>query len=129
VDARHKAGHDEDTNSGGTGTMGISLIGVLASVLLHVSSPVKMLESVANVVRDEIVIVERFIPEIADQPVCRLVPSAENAVVNAWWEFSPRFFEQYLEVLGFPNTWITHHRQRYMTTNEDWDFFTIVGAR
>jgi thermostable 8-oxoguanine DNA glycosylase len=25
VDARHKAGHDEDTNSGGTGTMGISL--------------------------------------------------------------------------------------------------------
>lgn len=103
-------------------------IGVLASVLLHVSSPVKMLESV-SAVADQIIIVEQYIAELADYPVCWLAPSAANRSVDKWWDFSAKFFEQYLAVLGFPHTVVTRHRQLYTITNEWSEFFTIVGSR
>ncbi len=104
-------------------------IGVLASILLHISSPVRMLESVASVVANEIVIVERYFPELADQAVCRLVPTAANRSLETWWEFSPKFFEQFLAVLGFSNVRITHHRQQFATIDQEWEMFTIVGTR
>jgi hypothetical protein len=103
-------------------------IGLIASVLLHVSSPVKMLESVAAVV-DQIIIVEQYIDELADHPVCWLAPSAANRTVDKWWDFSPKFFEQYLAVLGFPHTVVTRHRQLFAVTNEWSELFTIVGSR
>jgi hypothetical protein len=104
-------------------------IGVLASVLLHVSSPVRMLESLAAVVADRIIIVERYFPDLANQPVSRLVPSVVNRSRDTWWEFSPRFFAQYLAVLGFPNHSLTHHRQFYAITNQPIDMFTLVASR
>lgn len=104
-------------------------IGVLASVLLHVSSPVRMLESVAATVEGQLVIVERYFPEIAAEPLCRLLPTAANRSLETWWDFSPRFFEQYLGVLGFPHTTVTRHRQFFLATNQWYDFFTIVGSR
>jgi len=104
-------------------------IGILGSVLLHVSSPARMLESVAAVVADRIIVTERYFPELADQPVCRLLPTAANRTVETWWEFSPKFFEQYLGVLGFPHVTLTRHRQFFATIGEDWEMFTIVAAR
>jgi hypothetical protein len=104
-------------------------IGVVASVLLHVSSPVRMLESVAAVVGDRIILTERYFPELADWAVCRLLPTAANGSLETWWEFSPKFFEQYLGVLGFPHVTVTRHRQFFATIGEEWEMFTIVGAR
>lgn len=103
-------------------------IAVLASVLLHVSSPVKMLESVAAVA-DQIIIVELYIAELADYPVCWLSPSVVNRAVDKWWDFSPKFFEQYLGVLGFPHTVVTRHRQHFAHTDEWSELFTIVGSK
>jgi SAM-dependent methyltransferase len=104
-------------------------IGLLASVLLHVSSPVRMLESLANVVGDTIIIVERFFPELVSQPVCRLVPSTANRTLETWWEFSPNFFAQYLAVLGFSQMRATRHRQFFATIKQEWDMFTLVASR
>lgn len=104
-------------------------IGVLASVLLHVSSPVKMIESLAGVVSDQLIIVERYFDELAGNPVCRLVPSAVNGSLETWWEFSPEFFDQFLRVLGFSKTRVTRHWQFFATVKETWEFFTIVGTR
>ncbi len=104
-------------------------IGLLTSVLLHVSSPVKMLESLANVVADKIVIVEAYVDEIAGQPVARLVPSATNQITGSWWEFSPKFFEQYLPVLGFSKTVTTRHRGLFAEHRRQWDLFTVVASR
>jgi O-methyltransferase len=104
-------------------------IGLLTSVLLHVSSPVRMLEALANVVADKIIIVEGYFEEIASQPVARLVPSTTNQVTNGWWDFSPKFFEQYLPVLGFANTVMTRHRDLYADLNQHWELFTIVATR
>ncbi len=88
-----------------------------------------MLESLAGVVAREIIVVERWFPELADQPVCRLVPSATNRAPDTWWEFSPAFFAQYLAVLGFPHTTVTRHRQTYLPANQQWEMFTAVGSR
>jgi len=104
-------------------------IGVLGSVLLHVSSPVRMLESVAAVVADRIILTERYFPELTDQPVCRLLPTAANGSLETWWEFSPKFFEQYLGVLGLPHATVTRHRQFFATLGEECEMFTIVAAR
>jgi hypothetical protein len=94
-----------------------------------VSSPVRMLESVASVVQDKIIIVERYFPELLRQPVCRLVPSTANRTLETWWEFSPTFFAQYLAVLGFSNIRATQHRQFFATIGQEWEMFTIVASR
>lgn len=104
-------------------------IGVLASVLLHVSSPVKIIESLSRVVSDQIIIVERYFQDLAGAPVGRLVPSAANRSLETWWEFSPEFFEQFLRVLGFRQIKVTRHWQFFATIKETWEFFTIVGTR
>jgi hypothetical protein len=104
-------------------------IGVLASVLLHVSSPVKMIESLSRVVSDQLIIVERYFQDLAGTPVCRLVPSAANRSLETWWEFSPEFFDQFLRVLGFRQIKVIRHWQFFATIKETWEFFTIVGTR
>ena len=88
-----------------------------------------MLESVAAVVADRIILTERYFPELTDQPVCRLLPTAANGSLETWWEFSPKFFEQYLGVLGLPHATVTRHRQFFATLGEECEMFTIVAAR
>lgn len=104
-------------------------IGVLASILLHISSPVKMMESVANLVTDQMIIVERYFKNLSGEPLCRLVPTAANKSLETWWEFSPEFFVQFLKILGFPHTRVTRHRHIFQITKEEWELFTVVGTR
>lgn len=105
-------------------------IGILAAVLLHVASPLKMLESVARVVSEKIIVVDAYIEEIAAQPVARLIPDASNRTIESWWQFSPKIFEQYLAVLGFSSTVRTRHRARAgrWVNFADLDLFTVVAT-
>jgi SAM-dependent methyltransferase len=75
-------------------------IGVLGCVLLHCSCPVRIVEQVARRVQT-IIIAEPFIDTLTKEPACWLIPSSQNQIVEAWWRFSPMFFTNYLEVLGF----------------------------
>jgi hypothetical protein len=104
-------------------------IAVFGSVLLHCRSPVKMLEAVGNLVEEGVVICERYFGDIAEQPVCRLVPSRDNGVNETWWEFSPLFFQQYLGVIGFANSRVTRHRQWYAAGDSWVEMFTVVATR
>jgi O-methyltransferase len=104
-------------------------IAVFGSVLLHCMSPVAILRAVGDHVDGQIVITERFFRDLADQPLSRLLPSRENGARETWWEFSPRFFQQYLEVIGFPKNTLSQHRQWYTTGNSWIDMFTVVASR
>jgi SAM-dependent methyltransferase len=104
-------------------------VAVLGSVLLHCCSPLEILQSVGNLVEGYFVICERYFGDIAGEPVSRLLPSRENGVNETWWEFSPLFFQQYLGVLGFPNSSVTRHRQWYATDQSWVDMFTVVAGR
>jgi hypothetical protein len=58
-----------------------------------------------------IIIAEPFIDTLTKEPACWLIPSSQNQIVEAWRRFSPMFFTNYLEVLGFKKTTVIRHRQ------------------
>jgi O-methyltransferase len=75
-------------------------IAIMANVLLHCHSPIKIIEQCAR--RASIIlIVEMLYSDLEGKPVCWLVPTAENQHADTWWNFSSDFFVQYLKVLGF----------------------------
>lgn len=102
-------------------------VAVLSAILLHARSPVSILESCARLVGDTIIITEIFCPELGEGPVCSLVPAVDNNAWDTWWRFTPRFFTQFLEVLGFSRHQITFHQQ--LADNHLHDMFTIVSSR
>jgi len=100
-------------------------IAVMGSVLLHCHSPLKIVEQCA-MRAGALVITDLFNPDLAGEPVCRLVPTRENRLWDTWWSFSPEFFVQFLEVLGFVNTKVTTHVQ-YASENPS-TLFTVVAS-
>ena len=102
-------------------------VGLFGSVLLHCSSPVRMLESGGRHVQETMIVTERYVDDLADRPVCRLVPTPSNGTVDTWWEFSPAFFETFLAVMGFGRTRVLRHRQLAGQTSID--MFTVVASR
>lgn len=104
-------------------------IGLLASILLHCSSPVRMIESVSRRVRETLIICETYHTYLPPSPVCSLVPSKDNDTIDTWWQFTPEFFINYLGVLGFGTARIVRHRQLFLPTNTWNEMFTVVANR
>jgi O-methyltransferase len=104
-------------------------VGVLASLLTHCSSPVRLIESVANLVRGSLIVTDVYHADLGNQPICRLLPSADNKVIDTWWNFSPTFFTTYLALLGFPHATVSRHRQLFCPTGAWIDMFTVVATR
>lgn len=102
-------------------------VALLASVLLHARSPVAILESCARLVKGSIIITEIHDPSLGEGPVCSLVPTADNLAWDTWWRFTPRFFTQFLEVLGFTEHKVSFHQQ--VADNRPLNMFTIVSSR
>jgi O-methyltransferase len=100
---------------------------LLASVLLHSRSPVAILESCARLVSGSVIITELFHPGLGEGPVCSLVPTAGNKAWDTWWGFTPRFFTQYLEVLGFTDHQVTFHQQ--LADKKPLNMFTVTSSR
>jgi SAM-dependent methyltransferase len=100
---------------------------LLASILLHSRSPVAILESCARLVKETIIITEIHDEGLGEGSVCSLVPTAGNNAWDTWWRFTPRFFTQFLEVLGFTEHKVTFHQQ--MADNTPLSMFTVVSSR
>jgi SAM-dependent methyltransferase len=100
---------------------------LLAAILLHARSPVAILESCARLVDKTLIITEMHYPELGEEGVCALVPTAGNNAWDTWWRFTPRFFTQFLEVLGFSNHRVTFHTQRAF--DHEHQMFTVVAER
>jgi O-methyltransferase len=107
--------------------LGMFDVALLSAVLLHARSPVSILESCARRVTGSMIITEMFCPELGEGPVCSLVPTADNEAWDTWWRFTPRFFTQFLEVLGFEEHRVSFHRQRAF--DHEHEMFTIVSSR
>ena len=109
-------------------------VGLLGSVLLHCSCPIRMMASLARRVNDTIIVCEQFFDDLSG-PVCRLVPSRYNSVMETWWQFSPEFISNYLGVLGFHDATLTRHVQsvpfssKATPLNLKLEMFTIVAHR
>jgi SAM-dependent methyltransferase len=101
-------------------------VAVMASVLLHCHSPLLIIEQCARRA-DTLIIVELLAGWRDDAPVCRLVPTADNRKVDAWWLLSPHLLIQFCEVLGFCDTTVTTHEQLFM--GKPTKLFTLVAKR
>ena len=108
-------------------TLGEFDVALLSAILLHARSPVSILESCARLVNETIIITEKHYPHLGDQGVCALVPTVENNAWDTWWLFTPRFFTQFLEVLGFTEHQVTFHQQQAFDDTQE--MFTIVSSR
>lgn len=102
-------------------------VALMAAVLLHTQSPVRTLESAARLVEGSIIITEQYDGSLGDEPVCRLAPTTDNEIWDTWWTFSPRFFQQYLAVLGFVDQELTFHTQA--AHGREIEMFTVVASR
>ena len=102
-------------------------VALLSAILLHARSPVSILESCARLVSDTLIITENFYPELGEDAVCSLVPAVDNNAWDTWWRFTPRFFTQFLEVLGFTEHQVTFHEQQ--ADKHPLTMFTIVSSR
>jgi SAM-dependent methyltransferase len=102
-------------------------LGLMASVLLHCHSPLKIIEQCARFT-DQIIITDLFSPELEGNPDCRLLPTAENFVWHTWWSFSTTFFTQFLGAMGFTTQTVSRHFQKHLRHGMG-EFFTIVAKR
>ena len=102
-------------------------VALLASVLLHTRSPVAVLESCARLVSGSIIITEVFDESLGEGPVCSLVPTEGNKAWDTWWRFAPRFFTQFLEVLGFTEHKVNFHEQ--LADGNPLTMYTITSSR
>ena len=100
---------------------------LLASILLHSRSPVAILESCARLVTDTVIITEIHDAALGEGPVCSLVPTEGNNAWDTWWRFTPRFFTQFLEVLGFTEHEVTFHQQ--VADKTPLNMFTVISSR
>lgn len=104
------------------GTFDISVMG---SVLLHNRDPLKIVHECAQRTTEKVIIVDLRNPALSG-PIVQLAPAADNETVDSWWTFSPEFFTQYLNVLGFPASEVTFHEQ--LLLGKPWQLFTVVAS-
>lgn len=100
-------------------------VALMGSLLLHCHSPLKIVEQCARRA-GTLIITDMFYPELAGEPICRLYPTRENRNWGTWWHFSPEFFVQFLEVMGFKDTKVTTHVQDRL--GDELNLFTVVGS-
>ena len=108
-------------------SLGTFDIGLLSAVLLHTRSPVAMMESMAKLVTDTMVITELYFTDIEGPPVSRLAPGPDNPTCDTWWQFSTQFFVNFLAILGFSNSAITLSNQKL--SDRVMPMFTVVARR
>jgi len=62
---------------------------------------VRVLMSISVVTISPGNVCSKLVQPLGEDAVCSLVPTVENNAWDTWWRFTPRFFTQFLDVLGF----------------------------
>jgi hypothetical protein len=110
-------------------------ISVFGSLLIHLRDPFFALQNALNLTTETVIIANPFslgsIPlHILSfiKPVAAFIPSSRNKSVRyGWWSLSPKTVIEFLRLLGFPNTNVIYHTQRYMGKRQF--VYTVVGKR
>lgn len=104
-------------------------IGLLSSVLLHVRSPISLLESVARRVRGTMIVTDLHDATLPELPLCHLLPRSDVKQVDTWWALSPHFVINALQCLGFSDCHLSFHSQKQDAGDRQIPMFTVVAHR
>jgi hypothetical protein len=115
----------------------------LGAILLHTRDPFGALASPLRLARETVVVTEprdrlslppalrrarRLLPQRLRRPTMRFIPDWRTARdPDGWWSLSPELIVEFLGVLGFEDTTVTFHSQRYKGHARP--MFTVVGQR
>jgi len=102
-------------------------VSVLACVLLHTKSPVRIIENCARITDEKIIIVEPFRERQFAQVPAEFLPKDDREGWDTWWGFSPKFFVDLLRSMGFTHSKVTFHTQTCF--GQPADLFTVVANR
>jgi hypothetical protein len=102
-------------------------IAVLACVLLHTKSPLRIIENCARVTQEKIIIVEPFREGQLAQVPAEFLPLDNHEAWDTWWSFSPKFFVDVLRSMGFTYSRVTFHTQQCV--GKPVNMFTVVASR
>ncbi len=128
----HKAFNSQNRVHYGSGynipdELGKFEVGLLASILLHNANPIAIIEQVARLTTEKLIIVELFHEHTTNQPTIQFYPTVENQTWHTWWRFSEPFFREVLKVVGFNKITVNHHTQYYR--GQAFPLHTIIGER
>ncbi len=119
------------------GDLGRFDVTVLASVLLHVSSPFQALEQTAARTDRAVVVSEpvRQIPADEGRGIMEFAPVDTSKTVVVWWQLTPGAIIRMLRILGFLEFSVYYHLQRHHAHHEmdkpteESLYFTVVAER
>ena len=122
------------------GTVDVTTLGAL---LLHTRDPFGAIASAARLTAETLIVTEtlgrlhlpgalgslgRILPRRVYKPAMRFLPDwQETQHADGWWRLTPEIVEEFLGVIGFEETVVTHHTQRYKGRRRR--CFTVVGQR
>lgn len=107
-------------------------IALMASVLLHVRDPLRVVENCARL-SDTLVVTDPHYTDLADDvPIAAWFSAKGQPFPDIWWRFSPQLFVRFAEVMGFDYNAVTFHEQRtvdYEGPSRPAPMFTVVSSR
>ena len=106
-------------------------VAVIASLLLHVRDPLRVVEGCARLA-DSLVITDMHYYDMPDdKPYMSWYSVQEDPAPHVWWKFSPQLFVRFAEVLGFTNSTVSFHNQLYVADGppRPGTMFTVVSTR
>ncbi len=117
------------------GPVDISMFGC---ILLHLRDPFQALQNVLRLTKETVIITlphpsTYFPPNYLinyEAPLMIFMPEyhgPEKTDLCTWWAFTPEIIREFISLLGFEHTEITHHFQRFQ--NQQINLYTIVGYR
>jgi SAM-dependent methyltransferase len=98
-------------------------VALMGNILQHLRDPFLALERVASVVKRRIVVSESIWiddPKFLDTARIQLIPRSHTPLVNhSWYQVSPVFVGEVLQILGFGNLKCEMHLQKFNGTAVD----------
>lgn len=129
-------------------------ISFLGSILLHLRDPFLALQKTALVTKETIIVTDVVPPgfigytnNIISKIKCKFrmclhhlneffevrpilfAPNLKNQQKTIWWYYSPKMISRFLKILGFENTSISYHYQKFLPKNINIAFYTVVAHK
>jgi len=105
-------------------------ISVYGAILLHLRDPFLALQNGLRITRNTIIIsdVFRLRSNNGHQPYLGFIPDpATIEPKETWWDIRPGWVQRAIGVLGFEDSEIYYHTQKYI--EKEYECFTVVGRR
>lgn len=103
-------------------------VAVMASVLLHLRDPLRVLARCAELA-DMLIVTDLHYDDLSDdRPLASLIAGSSP---DTWWRYTPEFVARFADILGFNESTVTFHQQLAIVDGEasPADLFTVVSTR